>query len=233
MKQHLRITGMHCANCTGKVGKALRGIGGVSSAEVKLPNMGIVTTAKELPLAAFQEAIRTVGSYEIAFGRPTLYETLRPFAPLAVMFGIVAVWALVVSYLFPSPHAVHDLMRNFMGGFFLLFGALKVLNLKVFAQMYSGYDVLARRVPAWGYIYPFVEIELGILYTLDLFAVQANIATALLMSIGTIGIVQKLRSGAQVQCACLGSVFTVPLTWVTVAENLLMVLMALYMLFLH
>ena len=99
--------------------------------------------------------------------------------------------------------------------------------------MYRGYDLLAVRAPFWGYLYPFVEVILGLYYTFDMFPVWSNVATAVLMTFGSIGIVNKLRSGNVQTCACLGGFFSVPLTKVTVAENMLMAGMAVYMLVFH
>jgi copper chaperone CopZ len=221
---------MHCANCSRKVESVLSSIPGVIEARVTLPHRGVVTSHTQIPLAVLEEAVRSAGAYDVALGRTSFIGTLRPFAPLGFMFLLVIVWAAMVSYFFPSHHAQHDFMRHFMGGFFLLFGMLKMIDLKMFARMYQEYDVVAKRIPWWGYLYPFVEVGLGILYTLNMFPVGTNGVTAVLMSVGVIGIVQKLRRGGDVQCACLGSAFTVPLTWVTVAENVLMVVMALSML---
>jgi hypothetical protein len=55
-------------------------------------------------------------------------------------------------------------MRHFMAGFFLVFSFFKLLNLKGFAESYVMYDVLAKQIPAWAYLYAFVELGLGIAF---------------------------------------------------------------------
>jgi hypothetical protein len=124
----------------------------------------------------------------------------------------------------------HSFMADWMGFFFIIFGGLKVINLKNFAAMYRGYDVIAKQNPWWGYVYPFIEVGLGVLFILREFMVPASFATIVLMSVGMIGIYKKLRSEGEVQCACLGGFFNVPVTWLTMAENGVMVGMGVWML---
>jgi copper chaperone CopZ len=232
MQQQLTIEGMHCGGCVSKVKRILGSIPGVDGANVSLPNIAVIDVTTKLSLPTIEAALKKEGSYEVREGGPSVFERIRTFLPLICMFLAVVVWATVLS--FPlGHHWTHDWMRHFMGGFFLLFGALKVSNLKNFAVMYKGYDLLAARAPVWGYVYPFVELSLGVLYTLDVYGTGTNIVTAVLMTFGAIGIVRKLQRGGDQTCACLGGFFSVPLTWVTVAENMLMAVMAVYMLFLH
>ena len=121
-------------------------------------------------------------------------------------------------------------MRMFMGGFFVVFGILKVLKLKDFAIAYKEYDILAMKSNAYAHIYPFIELGLGILYFTNLIPLTTNIATVIIMSIGAVGVYRKLRKKEEIPCACLGTVFKVPMTWVTLVEDLLMVVMAIIML---
>lgn len=162
---------------------------------------------------------------------------LKQFAPLALFFSLAFVWATLKNIFyadFSLGHVhtsfAHQWMLDFMGGFFLLFGALKALSLRKFAISFSSYDPVARRLRWWGYVYPFIELAIGILYTLRMFLPAVHVTTAAVMFVGSIGIYQKLRSKEEVRCACLGGFFDLPLTWVTFAENLLMALMAVYML---
>lgn len=117
----------------------------------------------------------------------------------------------------------------FMGGFFFVFGILKILKLKDFAIAYKEYDILAMRSNAYAHAYPFIELGLGVLYFTNLIPLATNIATVIIMSIGAIGVYRKLRNKEEIPCACLGTVFKVPMTWVTLVEDLLMVFMALVM----
>lgn len=168
-----------------------------------------------------------------AFGSGTLvskiwdYQTVKKFTPLAVALGLVIGWATFNNYPLGSSHAWHEWMLNFMAAFFLLFGGLKLVSIKQFIRAYEKYDVIAKRFPAWGYAYAFFEVGLGILYFTQIALFVANIGVILLLGIASVGIYQKLRTKSGVNCACLGGFFNVPLTWFTLAENILMVGMAI------
>lgn len=123
-------------------------------------------------------------------------------------------------------------MRMFMGAFFSVFGVLKLIKLKDFAIAYKEYDIIAKRSNVYAQVYPFVEIGLGVLYFTNLVPLLTNILTVLVMGIGAVGVYQKLRKKEKIPCACLGTVFKVPMTWVTLVENLLMVIMAMAMILL-
>lgn len=121
-------------------------------------------------------------------------------------------------------------MRYFMGGFFLVFSFFKFLDLAAFATSYAMYDLLAARSRLYGYIYPFLELWLAINYLGDYFPLFTNIFTLVLMTFGTLGVVRSMRSGKKVRCACLGAVINLPVSVVTLTEDLLMATMAAVML---
>jgi len=170
---------------------------------------------------------------------------LVQFAPLIFFFVVTIIWATVKTYFFTDwsttqvaahhtdpavySHIIHEWMLDLMGGFFILFGALKAVRLKKFAVAFSNYDIIAGRLKIWGYVYPFIELCLGILYTLRSFLPVVYIVTAIVMFVGCIGIFLKLKRKDDVVCACLGGFFDIPLTPITLFENLLMVSMALAM----
>lgn len=121
-------------------------------------------------------------------------------------------------------------MHDFMGAFFLLFGALKVFSWKGFAKSYRRYDPVAKYSPLYAYLYPAVEVFLGVMYFFKLGEeLFLNTLTILILGSATIGVLGVLKRGETVQCACVGSYFAVPISWFTVFENFLMIGMAIYM----
>ncbi|HVM73781.1 MAG TPA: MauE/DoxX family redox-associated membrane protein [Candidatus Paceibacterota bacterium] len=191
-------------------------------------------------------SIFAAGAYEAHSFWQKTKEKLSQFAPLIFFFVLAIMWASIKLYLsptLPAPahlamdmntsidgHAIHEWMLDFMGGFFLIFGMLKAVRLKKFAIAFSGYDVIAARFKAWGYVYPFVELGLGVLYTARLFLPFAYVVTMIVMFVECVGIYLKLQRKEEVVCACLGGFFDIPLTEVTFFENFLMANMALVML---
>ena len=154
---------------------------------------------------------------------------LATYRPLLLVFGyLIGVVALVeiTAGRFDGMRA----MGNFMGGFFLAFSFFKLLNLRGFVDAYQTYDVLARPVRAYGYLYPFIELALGIAYVARLAPVVTNLVTLVVMLVSAVGVTQALLQKRRIQCACLGTVFNLPMTKVTFVEDALMAGMALVML---
>jgi hypothetical protein len=117
-------------------------------------------------------------------------------------------------------------MGNFMGAFFLSFAFFKLLDLRGFADAYRGYDIVARRVPVYGYVYPFIELALGVAYITAFAPMATNIATLVVMAVSSIGVLQSLVHKRKIRCACLGTVFNLPMSTVTLVEDGLMIAMA-------
>jgi hypothetical protein len=121
------------------------------------------------------------------------------------------------------------LMMYMMAYFFLVFGVFKVFNLRAFADAYQTYDVIASRSRAYALAYPFIEIALGLLYLFWIGGLWRDVTASVLMIIGTIGVWRALQKKDEIPCACLGMIFSVPMTHVTLFENVVMALMAVYM----
>jgi hypothetical protein len=121
-------------------------------------------------------------------------------------------------------------MANFMGGFFLAFSFFKLLDLRGFAASFQTYDVVARPVRAYGYAYPFMELTLGVAYLVGLAPVATNLVTLVVMLVGLVGVTGALLQKRRIQCACLGTVFNLPMSKVAFIEDALMAGMALVML---
>lgn len=153
--------------------------------------------------------------------------TIKDYWPLIAIF----LTGLVVAWLFSW--AETPLMRSmagFMGTVLILLSVLKIANRSEFARAFSMYDVIASRSKFYARNYPFLELILGIAYVAGSYLVLVNMVTFLVMSIGAYGVGKKLAKGEKLMCACLGAVFKVPMTWVTLGEDVLMAGMALVML---
>ncbi len=153
---------------------------------------------------------------------------LSDFYPLIAIFMLIFLLTTVQQFF--AGFVLRDALRVFMGIFFLVFGSFKVFKLHDFAQAYAEYDIVAQRFFAYGYMYPFIELGLGMTYLANWAPVITSVITVLVMSVSAIGVTQKLLKREQIMCACLGTVFKIPMTYVTLAEDLLMLGMALLML---
>ena len=125
-----------------------------------------------------------------------------------------------------------ETMRYFMAGFFLVFSFFKLLNVNAFAKAYAQYDLLAARWLGWGRIYPFVELALGVAYLTNVSPLITYWVTIVIMSFSAIGVIRAVVGRTQIQCACLGTVFNLPMSTVTIVEDVGMVVMAIVMIWL-
>lgn len=154
--------------------------------------------------------------------------TVKDFLPLIIIFSIILVVTLLSQIYYGWN--IQEAMRIFMAAFFLVFGFFKVINLQGFAKAYAEYDLIAKQIFGYGYVYPFLELGLGLAYLLHWNLPLTNIITLILMLVSAAGVFNELRKGKTIVCACLGVVFIVPMTYVTLAEDLIMALMAFIML---
>ncbi len=153
--------------------------------------------------------------------------SLKDFLPLVIIFLLILSFSAIVPIIWGG-----GLMRGmsyFMGGFFVVFGLLKLLKLKDFATAYQMYDVVAKRFKGYAYFYPFLEVGLGIFFLLNFVPLYTNLVTLLVMLVSALGVYRQLRKREKIVCACLGTVFKVPITFVTLFEDLLMAAMAVVM----
>ena len=130
---------------------------------------------------------------------------------------------------------IFNFMILYMGIFFIIFSLFKMPDWKGFVEAFGTYDILAKRVRVYGWAYPVIEFSLGVLfitnYFTEFYLVYIAWATLVIMAIGSIGVSIKLLKKEKFQCACLGTWINVPLTKVTLLENLLMVFMSVILLF--
>jgi cation transport ATPase len=234
MTHTYNLTGMTCTSCEAKVKSALLMVENVTNVEVsKDENTATITMEKHIPLSSLQKAlpekyqISATQHSEIAEQTKSWLETYKPI--LLIFFYIILITGLVQ---FTNHHFdAMQWMQHFMAGFFLVFSFFKFLNLKGFAESYVIYDVLAKRIPAWAYIYAFVELGLGVAYLINYSPIVTNTITFVVMSISIIGVLQSVLNKKKIQCACLGAVFNLPMSTVTIIEDALMIVMSGIMIF--
>lgn len=157
---------------------------------------------------------------------------IKDFLPLIIIFSIIIIFTTTTTLLH-TPFEWSFAMRMMMGSFFTIFGLFKIFNLKPFADAYQTYDIIAMRSKIYSYLYPFFEILIAILYLADIGGVYRDIFTFVLMMVSSIGVIIKLKQKEEVPCACLGMVFKLPMTKVTLVEDLLMSAEALFMIILN
>ena len=229
MTHTYQLTGMTCAGCEAKVKSSLLSLENVTSVEVsKDTNTAVISMDRHIALSDFQKSLGGTDSkykisalqhHETVEQAKSWFETYKP---ILLIFGYI----LTVTLLLQMGNTSFDFMqwmRHFMAGFFLVFSFFKLLNLKGFAESYQMYDVLAKKISVWGYLYAFIELGLGVAYVMNFQPMLINTLTFVVMSISIIGVLQSVLNKKKIQCACLGAIFNLPMSTVTIIEDASMI----------
>lgn len=232
-------TNLSCGSCVAAVKPHLDGDPGirewtVDTAEphkvltVKGDNLTAEVIAHHVASAGFKvlgQIVETAPVIEGAVDEADQKGFVAKYWPLLLvlgyLLGVVAVIEVTAGR-FDGMRA----MANFMGGFFIAFSFFKLLDLQGFVDSFRSYDIAAREVSAYGYLYPFIELALGVAYLTGFAPLVTNIVTVVIMLIGIVGVTQALWQKRRIQCACLGTVFNLPMSKVTFIEDGLMAGMA-------
>ena len=121
-------------------------------------------------------------------------------------------------------------MMDWMGLFLLSFGMLKLVDLEGFATGFASYDIIAKRFKHYGYVFPFIEIVLGILYLMGVMFILQNVLVLVISALGMYSAYKVITDKLEIRCVCLGTLFHIPMTWATFIENFLMAVMIILML---
>jgi hypothetical protein len=147
----------------------------------------------------------------------------KKLLPLFFVFAFITLASLTRQVLYGYDPVL--LMMDFMGVFFIVFGAFKLYDLKGFVEGFKTYDMIAKRFTTYGYLFPFIELALGALYLLGYMFLLQNIIVFIISALGLYSAYEVIRSKKEIKCVCLGTFFTLPMTWATFSENLVMFVM--------
>jgi len=148
----------------------------------------------------------------------------------------VAIAALAATAVGRGSHATGETMpwmHHFMGFFLVMFAALKFFDLPKFADGFQMYDLLGHAFRPYALSYPFIELGLGLGYLAHWRPAVLYPTTLLVMAVSATGVIRALTRGLDVRCACMGNILKVPLSTVTLTEDLAMAAMAGVMWFLR
>lgn len=223
---------MTCGNCEAKVKSNLLVVPDVLSVDVSKDNeSATIKMQNHIPLDTLQKALGgEAGKYKIFAAHHNepaeqAKSWLQTYKPILLIFGYILAITLVVEYV-NGMFLWMRWMSNFMAGFFLVFSFFKLLNIKGFAESYAMYDIVAKKWSGWGYVYAFIELGLGLAFLSGFQPVVTNAVTFVVMSVSIIGVLQAVWSKKEIKCACLGDVFNLPMSTITITEDVLMITMS-------
>ncbi len=222
-------TNLRCAACVAAIKPAFDADSAVQGWQVDLASPAKTLTVEgALATRTHVDALLRSAGYAVT-GEAAPAEAPASYYPLALVVLYIA-GAVGLAELGQPPADWHRAMLNFMAGFFLVFSFFKLLNLRAFADSYQTYDILARRSRVYAFAYPFLELGLGAAYLARFHLPVTNAVTLAVMLVGLAGVAQALVARRKIQCACLGTVFNLPMSAVTLVEDGAMAGMAAVML---
>jgi len=230
------VTGMTCNGCKASVEKILSALPEIKHVIVDFKESTVYIEQHEtIVLKTLQNALGE--KYKI---RPnndimqvknealkTSQSKFQQLKPLIIILSYI----LLASILITTKNTnSSSWMFNFMGLFFIVFSFFKILDFRGFVNSFKMYDPLAKRLSFYAWIYPLIEITLGLLFLYRFKTNFALLLTLLIITITTFGVIKVLSKKNDIQCACLGTVLKLPMTLATLIENGIMIFMALFLL---
>lgn len=175
-----------------------------------------------------------VGGYEDTlkfFGYSMADPNATTYKPVIAIFSVALLLAVAVNVLLSWSLGWYAVVPHFISITMVLLALQKIRDIESFSSMFLNYDLLAKKWVPYGYFYPYAELTAGILM---LAGVLSFVSIPLALFIGTVGAVSVFKAvyidKRELKCACVGGDTKVPLGFVSLTENLMMVGMALWML---
>ncbi len=232
------VTGMTCNGCKASVEGKLNALEHVVNASVNLEKSeAVIEMSQHISLGTLQKSLPEKYSISEKIEKNVFQSTegiqeetseLKQLFPLFLIFFFIIGASILINY---NPWNTSGFMLDFMGLFYVVFSFFKFLDLKGFPESFRMYDPLAKAVPVYGWIYPFIELGLGLMFLMRIQIPTALIITLIVLGITTIGITKSLLGKKSIQCACLGTALKLPMTKATFIEKSIMIIVAVVMLF--
>lgn len=226
---------MTCSGCQAKVQGLLSKVNGVQTVRIDLSKgEATIEMDKHISTAELKSALKDYPKYQLSEANHQIHTVaselpeeesttwLETYKPILIIFGYITVITLLIENIQGGFYWMRW-MNHFMAGFFLVFSFFKLLNLKGFAESYSMYDIVAKRWNGWGYVYAFTELALGIAFLTGFNPILTNSVTFGVMTVSIIGVLQSVLNKRKIKCACLGDVFNLPMSTITIIEDALMI----------
>jgi glutaredoxin len=174
-----------------------------------------------------------VGGYDALrehFGQDVPEEGDTSYQPVIAIFAMSALMALAVSWWAYESVLTIRAVEWFAAIAMSLLAVQKLQDVESFSTMFLNYDLLARRWVRYGYLYPFGEALAGVLM---IAGALTFISAPVALFIGTVGAVSVFKAvyidKRELKCACVGGSSNVPLGFVSLTENVMMVAMGVWM----
>lgn len=222
---------MHCTACVNKIQTALSSVEGVYKVDVDLVSKSATIAGTAHPDVLIQ-AVKDVDYESTIFDssqenpKTETVSQIQELFPLFLIFFYITVFSIIINR---TNFQLDSFMYDFMGLFYIVFSFFKFLDYKNFPSSFSMYDPIAKTFPFYGWMYPFIETILGLLFLLRIQLFISLCVTITILGITTVGVTRSLMNKSNIQCACLGTALKLPMTKATFIENFIMIIMAVWM----
>jgi len=228
------IAGISCMSCVSKIEKSLYGNSAIKKISIDKETGNTTLEGESLPHDdIISSLVSAAGEYSLSAtsaSQSASKESNRSYKPLLLIVLYLIGTTLLLEFS-SGMFLMKTWMANFMAGFFLVFSFFKMLDIAAFAKAYQSYDIIAAKAKWYGYVFPFIELGLGIAYLLYSDNELTHLITAIVMFVSLIGVIKSVVQKSEIQCACLGTVFNLPMSYVTIIEDGIMLVMALLLYF--
>ena len=164
-------------------------------------------------------------------GKATKSKDSTTYKPVIALFSVAFLMAIAITWVALGTTFTGRTVEWFISISMVLLGLQKLQDVERFATMFLNYDLLAQRWVRYGYVYPFVETGAGLLMMAGVLTQLSAPAALFVASIGAISVFKAVYiDKRELKCACVGGDSKVPLGFVSLTENLMMIGMAIWML---
>ena len=232
MKSTIKISGMTCNGCKSTVESKLGSLDGVYDVQVDLTKSeAIIYSKNPISFSLISDCLpskyNVISNEHVQDNEIIKSSKIKQLKPLFIILGYILITSILLNF---KDWNLTNAMLDFMGLFYIIFSFFKILDIKGFSTSFKMYDPLAKKITIYGYIYPFIEILLGVMF---LTRIEVNIAlltTIVILGITCAGVTQTLLNKRSINCACLGTTLKLPMTEATFIENVIMIIMAIVLL---
>jgi len=203
-----------------------------------------LTTREETDAFKAEHGVRTTPQIFLGGERVGGYDDLRrqvgktvadpkatSYRPVVAVFAMTALMALATSVAATGALLTIPSLQWFIAFSMCVLAILKLQDLERFSTMFLGYDLLAMRWVPYGKIYPFAEAGAGVLMIAGVLPLVSGLVALVIGGIGAVSVFKAVYlDRRELKCACVGGGSNVPLGFVSLTENVMMVGMAVWML---
>lgn len=147
------------------------------------------------------------------------------YRPVVALFAVALLLAVAAHWAFAGALGA-AVLPTFAAIAMSLLALQKLGDVESFSTSFLNYDLLARRWVPYSYVYPYTELGAGVLMLAQVLPWLSGPAALFIGGVGAVSVFKAVYvDGRELKCACVGGASRVPLGFVSLTENLVMIAM--------